>query len=169
MTVPEIVSVVSRWLHIMAAATALGGTIFALFVAFPAASEIAPEAREAFHVAARKRWSKIVAAAIATLLITGLYNFFVIKTNYKLIMPRWYDPVFGVKFLLALVVFAVASLLAGRTSLAQRMRSNVRFWLAVNLLLAALIVAVSGVLRTTHPPIGPAPKVEVADFAQPDR
>ncbi len=162
MPVAEVVSLVSRWLHIMAAATAVGGTIFALLVVLPAAGVLAPEARETFHAAARKRWSKIVMAAIAILLITGLYNFITIKHNYKLVLPRWYDPVFGVKFLLAFAVFTIASLLVGRTALAQRLRVNAHRWLWINLLMAALIIAISGVMRTTHPPIGPAPGAELA-------
>lgn len=165
MPVADLVSLISRWLHIMAAATAVGGTIFALWVVLPAAGVLTPEAREAFHVAARRRWSKIVMAAIAILLISGLYNFLTIKHNYKLVLPRWYDPVFGVKFLLAFAVFAIASLLVGRTALAQRLRANSRLWLSTNLLMAALIIAISGVLRTTHPATGPAPGSELAKTA----
>ncbi|HEX4145920.1 MAG TPA: hypothetical protein VHY91_20625 [Pirellulales bacterium] len=162
MSVAEVVSLFSRWLHIMAAATAVGGTIFALWVVFPAAGLLAPEAREAFHTAARRRWSKIVMTAIAVLLLSGFYNYFTVKSNYKLVMPRWYEPLFGIKFLLALAVFTIASLLVGRTALAQRLRANTRLWLATNLLLAALIIAISGVLRTTHPAAGPVPKPEWA-------
>ena len=167
MPVGDVVSLVSRWLHIMAAATAVGGTIFALWVVLPAAGVLAPEAREAFHVAARRRWSKIVMAAIAVLLLTGLYNYITIKQNYKAVLPRWYEPAFGIKFLLAFAVFAIASLLVGRTALAQRLRANGRLWLSVNLLMAALIIAISGVLRTTHPALGPVPKPEWAKTAAP--
>ena len=116
MPVADVVSLISRWLHIMAAATAVGGTVFALLVVLPAAGVLAPDAREAFHAAARRRWSKIVMGAIAILLVTGLYNFITIKHNYKLVLPRWYDPIFGLKFLLAFAVFAIASLLVGRTA-----------------------------------------------------
>lgn len=165
MSVVDVISLVSRWLHIMAAATAVGGTIFALFVVLPAAGVLSTEARESFHVAARRRWSKIVMAAIAVLLISGLYNYFTIKQNYKLVLPRWYEPAFGIKFLLAFAVFTIASLLVGRTSLAQRLRCNTRFWLTTNLLLAALIIAISGLMRTTHPAAGPAPKPEWASSA----
>jgi len=165
MSAAEVFSLFSRWLHIMAAATAVGGTIFALCVALPAAAELPADAREAFHAAARRRWSKIVMAAITLLLLTGLFNYFVIKTNYKLLLPRWYEPAFGIKVLLALAVFAIASLLAGRTPLAQRLRTKSSLWLSTNLLLVALIIAISGLLRTTHPPTGPAPNAEPAKTA----
>jgi uncharacterized membrane protein len=167
MSVADVVSLVSRWLHIMAAATAVGGTIFALMVVLPAAGVLTPEARESFHVAARRRWSKIVMTAIAVLLLSGLYNYLTIRQNYKVVLPRWYEPAFGVKFLLALAVFTIASLLVGRTSLAQRIRVNARFWLSANLLLAALIIAISGWMRTAHPATGPAPKPAWASTAVP--
>ena len=150
---PNWSALVSRWLHIMAACTAVGGTIFALLVVLPAAGVLAPEAREAFHAAARQRWSKIVMAAIAILLVTGLYNFFTINTIYKRVLPDGIDPVFGIKFFLAFAVFAIASLLVGRTALAQRLRTNARLLAVANLLLAALIIAISGVMRTTHPAV----------------
>ena len=102
------------------------------------------------------RWSKIVAAAIGLLLASGLYNILVISTNYTL--PRWYNPLFGVKFILALGIFAIASFLSGRTPVADRMRRNVRFWLNLNIALALTVIALSGVLRIAekvpkHPPV----------------
>ena len=62
----------------------------------------------------RARWSIIVAAAIGFLLVSGLYNIGMTSIHFRL--PRWYMPVFGVKFLLALVIFTVASLLSGKNA-----------------------------------------------------
>src|SRR5262245_47653422 len=104
----ELVNLVSRWLHILAAITAVGGTVFARFVVVPSLEPLAPDERAALHAAMRMRWSKIVAAAIGFLLLSGLYNITVVSIEYDL--PRWYHPVFGVKFLLAFLVFTVASL-----------------------------------------------------------
>jgi putative copper export protein len=142
------------------AIAAVGGTIFALWVVLPATGVLTPEMREAFHAAVRKRWSKIVFTAIGLLLLSGIYNFLMIARNFRGELPKWYHPLFGVKFLLAMAVFAIASLLAGRTPLAQRMRTNLKFWMSLNLLLAAVIIAISGVLRTAHPPVPSAAAVE---------
>jgi uncharacterized membrane protein len=167
MGVAELLSLASRWLHIVAAITAVGGAIFALLVVLPATGVLTPEAREAFHAAVRKRWSKIVAAAIAVLLLSGLYNFFAITRNYGPELPRWYHALFGIKFLLALAVFAIASLLAGRTAMAQRLRTQTKLWLSINLLLAGIIIAISGLLRTTHPATGPAPAGRASEAPSP--
>jgi hypothetical protein len=161
----ELAGLVSRWLHLFGAITAVGGAIFVLLVVLPASRVLSPEAREAFHAAARARWSKIVMLAIALLLLSGLFNFFAIVKAFGPELPRWYHPLFGIKFLLALAVFAIASLLAGRTTLAQRLRTNMKFWLTLNVLLAALIVAISGVMRTAHPPVPAARVLQEAPLA----
>jgi uncharacterized membrane protein len=164
MSAEDIVNLVSRWLHILTAITAVGGTIFARAVVFPTLEGLPSEQRGALHAAMRVRWSKIVAAAILFLLLSGLYN--VAVTTIRFTLPRWYHPLFGVKFMLALVIFMVASLLTGKTTAAEEMRKHAKFWLNLNIVLAVLVVGISGVLRTAQktpkhqPDSAPAPVVE---------
>jgi len=143
---PFLVGLLFRWFHILAAITAVGGTVFARFVVFPALDPLPPEQRGALHAAMRRRWSKIVAGAIAFLIVSGLFNFMTLISQYQL--PRWYHPVFGVKFLLAMVIFGVASLLVGSSPASDTVRRNARMWLNLNIVLAILVVCLSGVLRT---------------------
>ena len=148
MELADVTALVSRWAHILAAIAAVGGTIFARFVLLPSQTVLAPEQREALHREMRARWSKIVAASIGLLLISGLYNFVLIVRTESL--PRWYHPLFGVKFLIALVIFMIASLLSGRTIAAEKLRSNARFWMSLNIALAVIVVCLSGLLRSAH-------------------
>jgi uncharacterized membrane protein len=152
-----VLSLIARWLHILAAITAVGGTIFARAVVVPTLDELPAEERSRLHAALRARWSIIVAAAIGFLIVSGLYNIGVTSIRFRL--PRWYMPLFGVKFLMALVIFAVASLLAGKTPAADNLRKNARFWLNLNIVLAVCVVCISGVLRTAEriPKQSPAP------------
>jgi uncharacterized membrane protein len=161
MTTQYILGLLFRWLHLLAAITAVGGSVFARFVVLPALEPLEDEPRNSLHAAMRARWAKIVAAAIAFLLVSGLYNFFVIVTSYEL--PRWYHPLFGLKFLLAFAIFAIASLLAGKTPAAEALRKNMRTWLNVNLVLAVVVVCISGVLRTADK----VPKEKPLDKARP--
>ena len=105
-----LLGLVARWLHILAAITAVGGTIFARAVVFPTLDRLPADERSRLHAAMRARWSIIVAAAIGFLIVSGLYNVLIISIRFRL--PHWYMPLFGVKFLMALVIFAVASLLS---------------------------------------------------------
>ena len=148
MDVEFVLGLVARWLHLLAAITAVGGTIFARAVVFPTLDGLPVDDREALHAAMRARWSVIVAAAIGFLLLSGLYNIGVTSVRFRL--PGWYMGVFGVKFVLALIIFTVASLLTGKTAAADEMRKNARFWLNLNIVLAVAVVCLSGVLRTAE-------------------
>lgn len=152
-----IIGLVSRWFHILAAIAAVGGTIFARFVVLPSLEALPPGERDELHARMRARWSKIVAIAIALLLISGLYNIAMIEMNTTVGKDyRWYRPLFGVKFLIAMVIFALASLLSGRTAAAQKIRQNAKFWMNLNIVLAVILVCISGFLRTAekHPKPG---------------
>ena len=146
MNTTEILGLVLRWLHILAGMTAVGGMVFIRFVMVPSRDAIPAESFKALHDQMRPRWSKIVALAVATLLVSGLINFVLITQTY--ILPPWYHAVWGVKFLVALVIFFLSSVLAGRTALADRLRQNIRMWLNLNLLLAIAVVMMSGILKS---------------------
>jgi uncharacterized membrane protein len=160
---------VLRWMHILAAIAAGGGTIFARLAALPAIEEtLGPDQRQSLHAAIRSRWSKVVAGSIAFLLISGLFNFFNIiqqsKDTYDL--PKLYHPLFGIKFLLALAVFFIASALTGRSAMAERFRRDARKWLSINVVLVVLIVLISGVLRTAEKTKKPAEAASVAAICE---
>jgi uncharacterized membrane protein len=149
MSTLDYVNLVMRWTHILAAMTAAGGTIFVRFALLPAQAVLPQEQREALHTALRARWSKIVMASIGALLISGIYNIVIIEKYTT--APKaffWYHPIFGVKFLLAMVLFMIASLLVGKTSAAAKLRKKSALWLNVNLVLIVSIVVLSGILRT---------------------
>jgi uncharacterized membrane protein len=92
--------------------------------------------------------------AITILLISGLVSFFNIRRQFigagyeKL--PPLYNMLFGIKFLLALGIFFIASALAGRSRALEKFRENARLWMTVNLVLAVLVICISGVLRAMH-------------------
>lgn len=146
MDISILLGLLFRWMHILAAITAVGGSIFIRLVAFPSLDTLPADQRTTLHATMRARWAKIVAAAIAGLMLSGLYNVSVISLDYTL--PRWYMPLFGVKLMAALGIFLIASLLVGRTPAADELRKHARFWLNLNIALAVLVVCLSGILRT---------------------
>src|SRR5688572_1524952 len=140
-----------RWTHILAAIALAGGTMFRLFALVPAMNELSPEARQQLGSSLRSRWSRVVMLSSGLLIVSGLVNFMLTVTRFdipKTAFPgSMYHMLFGIKFLLALVVFVLAALLTGRTALAERLRRNERFWLTLNMVLAIILVCLGGVLK----------------------
>ena len=158
-----------RWFHLVAAMTVVGGTIFMRFALTPSVGVLNDEQNNLLREEVRRRWSKLIMASIAFLLISGLTNYIIVYRDSKSGTPEWdawrhaytgiYNAVFGIKFTLAMVIFFIASALAGRGEATKKFRQDAKWWLSVNLTLAFIVVALSGVLRLTHtgPTVNAAP------------
>jgi uncharacterized membrane protein len=151
---------VLRLLHILAAVTAVGGSMFIRFALYPAVPLLPEGQRAAVHEVVRRPWARLIYISIAVLLVTGLINFVLFVRASKEWSTEWreeylsiYHILFGIKFALALAMFALASILAGRSPGTQKIRDNAKFWLNVNLAIALAVIAISGVMRLTH--VGP--------------
>lgn len=145
-----------RWAHILAAITAVGGSVFARYALVPVLATLPEDQRRELHESIRARWAPFVHASIAVLLLTGFYNFLVVIGPKN--VGRDYHMIFGIKFLLAIALFGLASVLMGRSARAQKMRANAKTWLLVNVSLAVMIVCLSGILRSLpHKPRETAP------------
>lgn len=143
----NIVVLISRWIHILAAIVAVGGAVFLRFTLWPSAKSVLDdEQHRRLRDAVRSRWARFVHPCIAVLLVTGGLNFVLLALPPK-IKALPYHAIFGVKLLMALAVFFLASVLVGRSPGFARMRENSRKWLAVIVILGATIVLVSGVLN----------------------
>lgn len=137
-----VLPLISHIVHVVAAVVLVGGVFYQRFVLLPielAATEPVP-----MVAAARSRWAVWVAAAAFFLLASGLYSIFNVVSRYE--VPKYYHPLFGIKFLLALGVFFLSSILAGRTESAERFRQRKSLWMTLNVLAAIGIVILAGVL-----------------------
>ncbi len=152
-------SVLLRWAHVLAAITALGGLIFARFAFVPAAEDLGEETADRLHAGVRRRWFPWVTGAIALLLASGLTNYILMIRRVKDAPELWggdwmrqtgYHGLFGVKFLLAMIVFYLASGLVGRGASTQWIRNARRQWLSVTVGLGVAIVLISGWMRQLH-------------------
>jgi len=103
---PDVLTVIVRWLHISSMATLIGGLLYGRLVMVPALDSVAPEAREALADKAAATYRPWVFGAITGLLLSGVYNLLTTpghSTRYHILL--------GIKLLLALHVFAVAILI----------------------------------------------------------
>ena len=132
--------IVMRFVHVLSAVTLVGGVLAWRFAAIPSAAALAPETQTKVGNAFAAAWRPAVIAAVLGLLVSGSYNFMA-KMGSTTLQPA-YHAVFGVKFLLALHVFA-STLLAARQNNPRRERQLTGVAAS-----GVLIVILSAVLRT---------------------
>jgi len=147
-----------RWPHILAAVVAMGALFFARFALVPTLEEFDEETRDRIHEGIRKRWLPWVMAAITLLIASGTYNFLAFNDRVK--AEGWgdrqwmrttsYHALFGVKLLLAMGVFYLASALGGRGAGTAWARRDRRKWLTIALGLSVAVIILSGWMRQLH-------------------
>jgi len=143
MDVAEILPLISRWLHIIAACVLVGGTVFLRFSIVPLWRNDGPN--ESVFESIRTRWAKLVMLSILFLLVSGLYNAAIKAIGYQL--GSTYMMLLSVKIVLAIFVFLMVSLLAGRSKLAVRIRSAGTKWYDVTCLAMLLLVCIAGFMK----------------------
>ena len=140
------INLLMRWLHIFSVIAAVGATVFLRLVLIPSMAEIKDEARAQLMKSLAGRLRKLIHGAIGGILLSGLYNTHLLwKTS---VAP--YGIVYTIKVTLALVVFLIAIFLTSSRPKWAAFQANRKKWLGVNLAIAALIVALSALLRMLH-------------------
>jgi len=136
----------SRWLHVFGAIFMLGGTFYVRAVLLPSATETLDDAtHQSLRTSVMGRWRKILMVLITILLLSGLYNFMVNMKDHD--GQPTYHMLFGIKFLLAIFVFGLASMLAGRKPVSLKLQQNAKLWLGVTLAMGAAIVMIAGYMK----------------------
>jgi uncharacterized membrane protein len=145
----DIVAILSRWAHIGAAVVLVGGAVFMRFALMPAARELPEDVHNSLRERVMGNWRKIVGISILLLLLSGIVNYYFVMqdTTGRLDDTKLYHPLLGVKMILAIVVFFLASALSGRAKGLEGLRQKSGFWLGLNLTLAAIIIAIAGFLK----------------------
>ncbi len=135
-----------RYAHILGAIALMGSALFMRLALAPSVAEINDETRKQLHEKVRSRWAKFVHLSIMALLISGVANLG-LASRYEFGEGPNYSMLAGIKFLLALPIFFIASMLAGRSASAAKFQAKQTMWLNVNLFLAIVMVLMGGFLR----------------------
>ena len=145
------VDFLSRTAHVLTAIILLGGSIFIRFVMMPAAAKLPDAEHNEFRGRIMGTWRFVVSAGIALLIVTGFYNYLVVALPaHKGDGP--YHMLMGIKMLLALVVFFLASALTGRSKALEFIRRENRRWLLILVLLAIAVVVIASYLKVRGTP-----------------
>lgn len=142
------VGLVSRLAHILSAIVLVGGLVYLrmMVVPLPATPAAATDSAQRYFMGLRSKWAVVVMVCAALLILSGLYNYIVKVQVEKFPMP--YHALFGVKFLLGLVVIFAASITAGRREAADRARGRIGIWLNLAIACAILVVVIASTMRT---------------------
>ena len=157
MTPEFMLTLLARWVHILSAALALGVPLYLRFVLMPALGTLDDEARSRVRDAINARWRVIVYVLIALFLASGFWTFLGAARwrSFDADLKFRYHLYFGVKLVIALTMFFIASALAGRSAKLAAIRDNPKLWLTVLILLGLAIVMISGTMRFMPAPALP--------------
>lgn len=139
-------ALLSRWAHILSAIVMLGGSIFIRFVLMPSVTEaFGPEGHQKLRPVLMKRWKKYVHGSILLFLVSGFYNFVLQVPLHR--GDGLYHALFGIKFVLAMAVFASISMLISTREKPNKLRENAALWMAITVTLAVIVVLIAGVMK----------------------
>jgi len=147
MTYEMMLPLVMRLIHIYCAVVVVGSILFYRFAVLPASKQAFEEGMpDAFRVALMKKWKLLLHPPIILFLVSGMYNYLVV-TRFLHEDQALYHALFGVKFLLALVVFALYIVLTSTMKWSEGLREKNILWVLLVLLVTA-IVAIAGTMKT---------------------
>lgn len=144
-----LLELIIRWAHILPAIILVGGSLYMVFALHPAMQATDFSEKEQLKAAIRARWAKVVMICAGVVLLSGIASLVLQATTYDF-PQKYYHPVAGMKFLLALVILYIASLLTGRSKNAEKFREKEAFWLKLNAALAVILVLMAGTLRVAE-------------------
>lgn len=137
---------IMRWIHMLSAIAVAGGIFFYVVVLQPAmARALSSEQVSALREFVMRRLKMIVHPSIVLFLASGFYNYLAV-TSPMHEGQGLYHALFGVKFLLSVVVFGLAIVLTSTRPWSARWRENRRAWLALTLITLA-VVLIGGVMK----------------------
>ena len=145
----DLIPILSRWTHIGTAIVLVGGAFFMRFVLTPAAAQLPDSEHAKLKELVMNTWKRFVHAGILLFLASGFYNYLFVKAPH----PKPYHMLMGIKILLAFAIFFLISALVGRSKTFEGMRKNSKQWQLVVLILAAIIIGISGYLKVVIPKI----------------
>lgn len=135
-----------RWLHIFCAVVVAGSIFFYCFAIMPASKKAFDgDMPDAFRVAMMKKWKLLLHPPIILFLVSGMYYYSSV-TRFLHDGQPLYHALFGVKFLLALVIFALYIAMTSTMKWSEGIRDKNALW-ALLVLLVAAVVAIGGVMR----------------------
>jgi len=140
---------ISTLVHVIFGFFIAGAALFQWRAVHPAVTSEAGSAEVQESI--RTHWAPVVRIGIVVLLVTGLYQFMAFGLDKAVAQKGTeaageYHMLFGIKVLLALGVFFIASAMVGRSEALAGMRKSASTWLGLSTLLVIGIIVISRML-----------------------
>jgi len=133
-------------IHLLAAATVVGGTLVLRFFVLPKLSD--DEKGREFLKAILSRWRPVVWGNIVLITVTGLANahqsYLAVGNNFR------YWTLFLVKFFAAMTMFGIALMMTLPMEGLSKVQENRKRWLRHIVELGTIIIFISAYLRYMH-------------------
>ena len=138
---------IMRWMHILSAVFAVGSLALLRAAVLPALamSGLPPETIASVRAGICRRWQMAFHLMIVLFLASGFYNYLMVTRHLHEDQPL-YHALFGIKFLLALVLFFLGIAVLSSRPWSVRWRDNEAVWAAL-LLISIVIVCLGGYMR----------------------
>lgn len=146
-----ILPLVMRWIHMLSALTMVGGSVFLWLVYLPISARIlSEEERSRIYDPLLQRWKLVVHPTIILFLVSGFYTYIAV-TRFQHEGQAIYHMAFGLKFLAAMVVFALLIVLTSTMSWSVKLREHKGLWW-VFMVSIAVVVLLAGFMRVLPSP-----------------
>lgn len=140
----ELLPLLFRWLHILAAIILVGGTVFLRVAIVPSMSR--QDDLEGWFGPLRTGWSRLVMLSVLFLLVSGLYNTYLKAVSFEL-SGSIYLMLLTIKIVLGLVIFFLVSVLSGRSQRAVKFRSQGAKWYNITIAAMVLLICIAGYMK----------------------
>ena len=135
-----------RWIHMLSALTLVGGSVFLWLVYLPISSGILnEEERTRIREPLMRRWKLLAHPTIVLFLVSGFYTYIAV-TRFQHEGQAIYHMAFGIKFLVAMVVFALLIILTSTMEWSVKLRDHRGLWWAF-MTSIAVVVLLAGLMR----------------------
>lgn len=141
-------NVLTRWLHVTSAVTAIGAMIFMRVILQPVVAAQDPASRQAIDERVLPRFKMLLHSALGLLLLTGAYNFWIAIPKVRSLADHTlYQSIIGTKILLVLALFGFVGAALSSSPASANMQESRQRWLTVLIVLALVILFLSAILR----------------------
>lgn len=142
-----VLPLIMRWTHVICAIIVVGGLFYTRFVVAPALrSTLSDEDRARLHETLMNKWKPLLAMCMLLFLASGFYSYLFV-TRFDHVEQPLYHALFGIKLLLAMLLFALAFVVSSTMDWSDKLRENRLMWTLV-VLVMFVVVLIAGFLRT---------------------